>query len=207
MVLNIAGPEYDFSSVVFAVIQECEHRRRGFEFDQIEFGLLTVTKEKLAQIRKAFDEFGGAAAYWESLEREVLTTALPQYTAQAKRMHLLEARGYDVWRNGDVAARFVFALIGLLVGSIIIAIPFIKIVEAAFAFVLTGAGFLYPDIQRYVHERRHVKFLNRLVDESAAYQRNARLHYMTRQEIHDSFSLSEPKLIDSTTATDESLKE
>jgi hypothetical protein len=198
MVLNIAGPEYDFGSVVFAVLQECEHRRRGLDFDQLEFGFETIAKEKLAHIRKAFDEFGGSPSYWESLQREVMKTALPQYTAEAKRMHLLEARGFDVWRNGDVAARLTFALAGLIVGSAVIRAPFIPIFEVTFAFASTATGFAFPDLQRYMHERRHARVLNRIIEESVAYQRNAKLHYMTRQEIHDSFALSEPAPIDPT---------
>lgn len=204
MVLNIAGPEYDFGSVVFAVLQECEHRRRGFERDEVEFQLEGIARRKLDEIKAAFDEFGGSATYWQALEGEVLNTALPQYISKAERMNELEQNGFGVWREGDIAARFVFALIGLLIGSLIVALPFIPIFEAMFAFVLSGAGFLYPDIQRYVGERRHARFLNRLIGESVAYQQNARLHYMTRQQIHDSFAISGPKFLeepDTTTTT------
>jgi hypothetical protein len=201
MVLNIAGPEYDFGSVVFAVLQECEHRRRGFDRDETEFQLKTIARKKLNEVKAAYNEFGGSPTYWEKLEGEVLNTALPQYIAEAEKMNELERNGFGVWRNGDTAARFVFALIGLILGSIIIAIPFIPIFEAMFAFALTGAGFLYPDIQRYVHERRHARFLNQLINESVAYQTNARLHYMTHQQIQDSFSVSEPTLLDTTTTT------
>ena len=28
-VLNLAGSPFDFGNVLFAVLQECEHRRRG----------------------------------------------------------------------------------------------------------------------------------------------------------------------------------
>ncbi len=208
MVLNIAGPEYDFGSVVFAVLQECEHRRRGFERDELEFQLKTVARRKLDEIKATFDEFGGSATYWETLEGEVLNTALPQYISDAETMNELEHSGFGVWRQGDIAARLVFALIGLLIGSVIIAIPFIPIFEAMFAFALAGAGFLYPDIQRYIAERRHARRLNHLIGESVAYQQNARLHYMTRQQIHDSFAISEPKYFpeepDSTTTTSSS---
>ena len=38
--LNIAGPEYDFGSVVFVVLEECEHRRRGFDDDELDEQLL-----------------------------------------------------------------------------------------------------------------------------------------------------------------------
>lgn len=186
--LNIAGPEYDFGSVVFAVLQECEHRRRAIAHDELEHALAATSKEKLAQIKRAYDEFGGSAGYWEALEKEVLFAALPQYTLEAEKMNELERTGYGVWRSGDVAARFAFALLGLIIGSIIIALPFIPIVETMFAFALAVGGFLYPDIQRYVQERRHATVMNRLVADSASYQGNARLHYMTMDEIRSSFT-------------------
>ena len=56
-----------------------------------------------------------------------------------------------------------------------------------FAFALTAGGFFYPDIKRYYYERQFTKLLNRLVVESARYQDNARLSYMTRREIQESF--------------------
>lgn len=186
--LNIAGPEYDFASVVFVVLEECEHRRRGYDDDKIDVLLMEDACKKLAQIKAAYDEFGGSAVYWRELEREVLTTAVPQYIDAAERMNRLERSGFDVWRGGDPAARLVFALAGLVIGSIIIAIPFIPIVEAAFAFATTAAGFLYPDIKRYLDERRHAKLLNRLVAEAARYQSEARLHYMTSAAIRESFA-------------------
>ncbi|HEX8170886.1 MAG TPA: hypothetical protein VF824_10140 [Thermoanaerobaculia bacterium] len=193
MVLNIAGPEYDFGSVVFVVLEECEHRRRGFDDDELEAQLLNVARGKLAKIKAAYDEFGGAASYWKSLETEVLETAMPQYIDHARSMNALERNAYGVWRGGDPLARFVFALIGLVIGSIIIALPFIAIFEAMFAFALAAAGFLYPEINRYTHERRHARTLNRLVADAAAYQRNAKLHYMTTTEIRESFAIGAPQ--------------
>ena len=187
--LNIAGPEYDFGSVVFAVLQECEHRRRGFDSDEAEIQLLRVAKEKLKQIKKAYDEFGGSHAYWNVLETEVLETAMPQYIVAAKEMTALERANFGVWRGGDPLARFSFALGGLFLGSILIALPFIKIVEAMFAFALAGLGFVYPEVKRFTHERRHFRLLNRLVADATAYQNNAKLHYMTTSEIRESFTI------------------
>ncbi len=187
--LNIAGPEYDFGSVVFAVLEECEHRRRGFGDDEAEEQLLRVARAKLAKIKQAYDEFGGSAAYWKVLETEVLETAMPQYIEAAREMTSLERAKFGVWRGGDPAARFAFALGGLLLGSIIIALPFVPIVEAMFAFALAGLGFIYPELKRYTHERRHFRVLNRLVNDATQYQQNAKLHYMTTTEIRESFAI------------------
>ena len=187
--LNIAGPEYDFGSVVFVVLQECEHRRRGFDSDEAEHQLLKVARAKLDKIKEAYDEFGGSPAYWKVLETEVLETAMPQYIQAAQEMTALERSNFGIWRGGDPAARFAFALAGLLLGSILIALPFVKIVEAMFAFALAFLGFIYPELKRYTHERRHFRLLNRLVNEATQYQQNARLHYMTTSDIRESFTI------------------
>ena len=191
--LNIAGPEYDFGSVVYAVLQDCEHRRRAFDDDQFESSVMTCAKQKLAQVKKAYDEFGGSAVYWEALEKEVLHAVVPQYVDPALEITQLERSGYGVWRKGDLAARLGYALIGLVVGSIIIAIPFIPIVENMFAFALTAGGFLYPDLKRFMYERRYAKALNKLIVDSATYQETANLHYMTTKELESAFQPSEPR--------------
>src|SRR5205085_4567692 len=130
--LNIAGPEYDFGSVVFVVLEECEHRRRGIEEDDPTHELNAIAKSKLAKIKAAYDEFGGSPVYWKSLETEVMETAMPQYIEEARHMNELERHAFGLWRGADPVARFVFALIGLFIGSIIIALPFIPIFEAMF---------------------------------------------------------------------------
>jgi hypothetical protein len=192
-VLNIAGPEYDFGSVVFVVLGECEHRRKGFNDHELEAQLEKTARAKLAKIKAAYDEFGGSPAYWKALEKEVLETALPQYEDAARRMNALERASFGVWRDGDPAARTAFGLGGLVIGGVLKALPFIPTVENIFVFALAAAGFLYPDLKRYTHERRHVRTLNRLVAEAAAYQRNAQLHYMTTTDIRESFHMGDPK--------------
>lgn len=186
--LNIAGPEYDFGNVVFVVLEECEHRRRGLDDADLGEQLREVAEAKLRKIKAAYDEFGGSVAYWGALETEVLETALPQYIASAKEMNRLERSGFEVFRRGDLSARILFAIAGLLLGIVLLAFPFIpKLFEAAFAFLLAGTGFSYPDLKRYTYERRHVKLLNRLVTDAARYQQNSRLHYMTATDIRESF--------------------
>lgn len=192
MVLNIAGPEYDFGSVVFVVLEECEHRRRALENDELEFRLMETARAKLKKIKAAYDEFGGSPVYWQSLQTEVLETAMPQYVKAAREMNTLERANFGIWRGGDPAARFTFALGGLVLGSVIIALPLVAVFEAMSAVVLTAAGAVYPEIKRYTHERRHFRLLNRLVTDAAAYQQNARLHYMTTTDIRESFTLPDP---------------
>jgi hypothetical protein len=198
-VLNIAGPEYDFGAVIFAVLQECEHRRRGVDDEK---QLMKVAREKLAQIKLAYDEFGGSTAYWKTLEKEVLETAMPQYVSQAARMNAMEREAFGVFRRGDVAARFLFGFAGLIAGIVIIALPTsLPMMEDIVALATTATGFVYPDLVRFTYERRHARFLNGLVNEASKYQQNARLHYMSTSDIRESFTLTRPRDTEADTNT------
>jgi hypothetical protein len=191
--LNIAGADYDYGQVVYVVLQQCEHRRRSFDDATFEAEVRSTAAETLAEVKASYDEFGGSAVYWEELEKEVDEVVLPQYVAAARDITERERNGYDIWRGGDLSARLVFALIGLIIGSIIIALPFIPIFEEMFAFALTAGGFIYPDVKRFMIERSYTKELNRLVATSARYQENARLHYMTSQDIKKAFEPGDPR--------------
>ena len=192
--LNIAGPEYDFGSVVFVVLEECEHRRRGFGNEELDEQLLATARAKLKKIKAAYDEFGGSPVYWQSLETEVLKTAMPQYIAAAREMNALERARFGVWRGGDPLARIAFALGGLVLAFLLMFVPFVRMFEAVFAVGLVATGFFFPDIKRWTHERRHTRMLNGLVADAARYQQNARLHYMTTTDIRESFASSTPQL-------------
>jgi hypothetical protein len=174
-------------------MQECEHHRRSFEEATFDAEARTCANEKLAEVKAAYDEFGGSATYWETLEKEIDDVVLPQYVAAAREMNELESNNFHLWRGGDLSARFVFALMGLIIGSIIIALPFIPIAEDLFAFALTAIGFLYPDLKRFMTQRRYMKVLNRLVTDSAKYQENSRLHYMTTHDIEKAFEPNDPR--------------
>ncbi len=189
--LNLAGSQFDFGHVVYAVLQECEHRRRGLDPESFEAGVEACANEKLAEIKGAYDEMKGSKSYWETLQKEVLRTVVPQYTGPALEITNLERNAWNVFRGGDIAARLAFALIGLVIGSLIIAAPFIPIVEDMFAFATTGIGFFYPDIKRYFYEHRYMKLLNKLVSESERYQHDARLSYTTWKELEESFEPEE----------------
>jgi hypothetical protein len=113
----------------------------------------------------------------------VLKVALPQYVDAALEMNRNERAAFGMFHRGDISARFLYALIGLLIGSVIIALPFIPIFERLFAFALTAIGFFYPEMKRWVYERRYAKTLNRIIADASRYQEDARLHYMTTEEI------------------------
>jgi hypothetical protein len=119
---------------------------------------------------------------------------MPQYVNAAREMNALERENFGVWRGGDPLARLSFALGGLLLAWMLFFVPFVRTFEAAFIVAFVATGFFFPDIKRFTHERRHARLLNRLVTDAAAYQQNAKLHYMTTTDIRDSFALNSPPL-------------
>jgi hypothetical protein len=181
--LNLAGASYDFGNVVFAVLQECEHRRRGLLAGEAPARLLEIARRKLGEIRESYLEAGGGAPYWQALEREVLESAMPQYIPHAVEQTRLERTNYDLWRRGDPLCRALFGLAGLVVGGLIVAAPFIPIWEDAFAFLLAGTGFLYPEIKKTAFDYRHTRLLNKLILDADKYQKSPQLVFVSQAQI------------------------
>ncbi|HYO16061.1 MAG TPA: hypothetical protein VE685_22915 [Thermoanaerobaculia bacterium] len=183
--LNLAGSSYDFGNVLFAVLQECEHARRGLLPNEAEARLKEIARRKLREVRASYEELGGTPAYWQALEREVLETALPQYIPAAVAQTRLEKTGYGVWRQGDPAARILFGMAALLVGALLIAVPPNLLAERGFAFLLAVAGFLYPEIKQAYFDFRHSRLLNRLIVQAEKYQKNSRIHYVSEAQLQE----------------------
>ena len=181
--LNLAGSSYDYGNVLFAVLQECEHKRRALLPNETEARLREIAREKLALIREGYVELGGTPDYWQELEREVLETALPQYIPAAAEQNRMEKTGYDVWRQGDPAARAVFGLLGLVLGAVIIALPWIPIFEDAFAFLLAALGIFYPEIKKAYFDVGHSRLLNRLIVHAEKYQKEEAGRYVSEARL------------------------
>src|SRR5207302_974268 len=81
---------------IYVVLQECEHHRRSFEEATFDAEVRTCANEKLAEVKAAYDEFGGSATYWETLEKEVDEVVLPQYVAAAREMNDLESSNFHI---------------------------------------------------------------------------------------------------------------
>jgi hypothetical protein len=184
--LNVAGSNFDFGRVIFAVLQECEHRRRGFTDDARE-KLSDVAAAKLAEIHESYVEAKGSVSYWQQLEHEIFATVMPQYIPAAIAQSERERTDYGLWRGGDIPARFVMFLCALLLGVVIIKAPFIPIFEQAFAFFLAFCGWFYPEIKRWTFESRHSRLLNRLIVGGEAYQKNTDIHYLSDRALNEVF--------------------
>lgn len=177
-----SGSSFDYANVIFSVLQDCEHRRRSFTEENVRDGLLDCAKDKLARVKTSYLEGMGSKSYWRDLEKEVLETVMPQYITAASEQNRRERSGYGVFRGGDLGARIAFALLGLVIGAAIIAIPFIPIFEKAFVFVLAIGGWFYPDMVRMTWEYKHYKLLNRLVTAGEQYQRS-RAKYVSTADV------------------------
>jgi hypothetical protein len=186
-ILNFAGSSFDFGNVTFAVLHECEHRRRGLLPNRLGDALLGIARDKLAEIHQSYVEIGGTAPYWEELERDIIEVVMPQYIAAAREKNRLEKNNYDLWRGGDLVSRAVFALTALTIGGIIVALPFIPIFEDAFAFVLALLAWFYPELKRMMFEHRHSRLLNRLIVDAERYQHDQRFHYLSQAALDEAF--------------------
>jgi hypothetical protein len=179
---NLTGPEFDVANVVHTVLADCEHRRRAVTTN-FAGAMEENARRKLDLARAAFDELHGDPKYWANVEREVIGTALPQYVRIAERQNRLERAHYDVWRNGDFGSRCAFALIGLTVGGIIVAVPFIPIYIDAFAFFLALCGWFYPDLKKLLHDFSYTRRLNAIVAEAIRYQRRSSMEFVTAHSL------------------------
>lgn len=177
-----SSSSFNYANVIFAVLQDCEHRRRSFSDDTAKEALTECARDKLARIRQSYLEGMGSRAYWKELEREVLETVIPQYVPAAVAQNRRERDAYGVWRSGDLLARFGLAVMGLIIGGIIISLPFIPTIERVFALAFALGGWFYPDLIRMMHERRHYKLLNRLVTEGETYQKE-RARYVSSADL------------------------
>jgi hypothetical protein len=186
-ILNCAGQSFDFGHVNFAVLHECEHRRRGLLPAHLDAALLDVARSKLAEVHDSYVEAGGTPSYWEALEHEVLETTMPQYIEAAREKNRLEKCNYELWRGGDLVSRAVMALVALTIGGIIVALPFIPIFEDAFAFFLALVAWFYPELKRLMFEHRHARLLNRLIVEAERYQHDHRIHYVSQAALDEAF--------------------
>jgi hypothetical protein len=160
--------EFAVRRVALEVIGHLERRRTEIVADD---GAVRAEVERaLAPLRDAYRESALPAPYFAALEHEVREIVPGRWRAAAAPFTAMEARSFGSWRGGDVYARVVYTLVGLVVGGLCVAAPFIPIWEKWFPFALAAAGWWLPDAQSAWHRRRYARRLGAIVKDLGARQ-------------------------------------
>ena len=160
--------EFAIGKIAIDVLAQLERHREAAVRDPAATARAVETA--LAPVRAAYLDSQLPPVYFEALERE-LQTALPAaWRAIAVPFTALEARRFGIWRGGDLGARLAYVLAGLVLGGLIVWLPFIPIWEKWVPFALAGAGWWLPDASVAWHRRRYARDLGRIARRLAGSQ-------------------------------------
>jgi len=162
-----------FSLPVLAevLIASAERRRPGLgpwtpqAREAIEAGFLAELSEMRSRYFELFDD----KDYWEKVEKNLREVCLPRYCVAAQKQTGLEQHDYEVWRGGDLVARAVYAVLGLLLGLFLVKTPWIPIPptwDALILLLMIAAPFL-PDAQISLKQRSFRQQLRGIVSDMA----------------------------------------
>lgn len=171
---------YSLPFLAGILISALERRRLGLGpwGEKARTELRTVFDAELAAMKSHFFELFDDRAYWEKVERSLVEVCFPRYCAAAEKQTDLERRDYGLWRGGDLIARAVYAAGGLIVGILMVRLPFIPIPQTwdLFAFLtMIGAPFL-PDAQVWFHKKKYRKQLEAIVADMREAEEQLRLY-------------------------------
>lgn len=166
---------------VAGVLMAAAERRRpglGAWSPAVREQLQQLFRDELASVKRSFFELFQDAEYWARLEKAVMGDVFPRYAAIAERQTALEQREYGVWRGGDLLARLAYAGVGLVVGGLMVKLPFIPIPQTwdFFAFLTMIGAPLIPDLQVGWHQRRYRKSIEAIMQEMAAAQQAQQIY-------------------------------
>ena len=105
--------------------------------------------------------------HWQRARAVVQDALLPRYARLAEAENAAAARDYGMWRGGDLVARASFALCGLVLGAIAVAVPWIPVQEKWVPWALFVLGPFLPDAYSWWYRRQHRKRLGALVADLA----------------------------------------
>jgi hypothetical protein len=160
--------EFTAGKLSLEVVTALERRREAIAGDE---ALTRAELERaLTPLRAAYQDSALPASYFSALEDELRRTILERWRAGAVSFTALERSGFGSWRGGDVYARVVYVLAGLVVGGLCVALPFIPIWEKWFPFAVSAAGWFLPDVQAAWHRRRYARRLGEIVRTMTARQ-------------------------------------
>jgi hypothetical protein len=160
--------EFAAGKVAGDVLAELERQRETLS--RSPAAAKQAVETALEPVRAAYLESQLPPAYFEALAAELRETLPAAWCAIAKPFTALEARNFGRWRGGDLVARLVYVLGGLVLGGLIIKAPFIPIWEKWLPFAMAGAGWWLPDAQAAWHRRRYGRELGRIIQRVEARQ-------------------------------------
>ena len=153
-------------------------------------------EEAIARMEQQSRELGfDDPRHWKRARDVVETVLLPRYVKLAKSENEAAAADYGLWRGGDLVARGAFALIGLVLGALMVWIPWIPIYEKWFPWALFVLGPFLPDAYLWWYRRKHEKKLEALVQDLAREGETLEA-YRPLSEVHEALGLGreEPEL-------------
>jgi hypothetical protein len=176
----VYSERYSIPFLAGALIAAAERRRPGLGAwdENAQQQIRALFESELAQMKAQFLELFDDRAYWSKVEKTLLEVCLPRYCAVAQKQTDLERRDYGLWRGGDLIARGAYAAVGLLVGLLMVKLPFIPIPQTwdLFAFLTMVAGPFVPDAEIWFYKRRHRKALEAIVADMGEAEEQMRLY-------------------------------
>lgn len=160
--------KYRLENVGRFLVEAFERTRPGLAAwtPEVEQALQAEAEADLEQMERQCRELGvDDPAYWARVRGALKTVLLPRYAALAREEIALSLRDYGLWRGGDLVARLAFAVAGLLLGALAVAIPWIPVTEKWVPWALFVAGPLLPDLYFWWYRRRYRKKLEALVSD------------------------------------------
>jgi len=153
--------EFSAGQVGTEVLTHLERRRATIVHDEQK--TRAEVDHALAPIARSYREMDLPLGYFNALAEEIKATLPERWRAVAEPFTTMETRSFDLWRGGDVVARLTYVLLGLILGGLILAAPFIPIWEKWFPFALAFGAWWLPDLQVRWQKRRYARALGEIV--------------------------------------------
>jgi hypothetical protein len=162
--------KYSLAAIAQHLLSVFEVRRPGiarWDAETVE-RLRREADSALRQMEQQSTELGvDDPPHWERARAVVQDVLLPRYQRLAEEENVAAGRDYGMWRGGDLVARATFALCGLILGAIVVAVPWIPVYEKWVPWALFVLGPFVPDGYSWWYRRRYQKKLEALVADLA----------------------------------------
>jgi hypothetical protein len=162
--------KYSLAAVARHLLALFEVRRPGISrWDgEAQERLRAEAESALRQMEQQCRELGvDDPPHWQRARAVVRDALLPRYARLAEEENAAAAREYGMWRGGDLVARAVFALAGLVLGAIAVVVPWIPVQEKWVPWALFVLGPFLPDAYAWWYRRRYRMRLQGLVADLA----------------------------------------